>query len=144
MLPYRYKAAGVLLTAAGLIMGILYFMADFRFELPVLAVLSSYAETKFLATFTTNFADELILLTLLAGFLLIVFTREKEEDESFAELRLRSAVYAVLINSGILVFSLLFLYGGAFAGVLIANMYTPFIFYLAVFYRLRSSQRKSE
>ncbi len=143
MIPYRYKTAGAVMTAAGFIMAILYFTADFRFELPVFAVFSSYAETRFLTTFSTNFADELILLTLLAGLLLMVFSREKAEDESFRELRFRAAVHAVLINSGILVFSLLFIYGGGFAGVLIANMYTPFVLYIFIFHRLKSSGRKS-
>jgi hypothetical protein len=132
------------MTAAGFIMAILYFTADFRFELPVFAVFSSYAETRFLTTFSTNFADELIMLTLMAGLLLLVFTREKKEDESLKELRLRSAVYTVLINSGLLIFSLLFIYGGGFAGVLIANMFTPFILYMAILRRLISIRRKSE
>jgi hypothetical protein len=143
MLPFRYKIPGVILIISGFIMTILYFVVDFRFELPVFAIFSSYVETKFLTTFKTNFADELILLTLLAGFLLVSFSREKKEEEYFTALRHKALVLTAIINSAILLFSILFIYGGGFMGVVIMNIYTPFIIYIITFHVLKSNLLKS-
>jgi hypothetical protein len=139
MLPFRYKLAGLILIISGFILTILYFVIDFRFELPVFAIFSSYVETKFLTTFSTNFADELILLTLLAGFLLISFSKEKKEEDYTNALRYKAIIRAVIINSAILLFSILFIYGGGFMGIVILNIYSPFIIYLITFYILKSN-----
>jgi hypothetical protein len=144
LLPYRYKITGVVLVLCGLVMTVLYFTVNFRFELPVIALFSSYVETKFLTTFKTNFADELILLTLLTGFLLVSFSSEKNEEDYFARLRYKAIIRTVIINSAILLFSILFIYGGGFMGVVIMNIYTPFIIYIVTFRILKSNQRKSQ
>jgi len=141
MISFRYKISGMILIAAGLIMALLYFAVDFRFEAPVFAIISSYAETRFFTFFKTNFADELILLTLLTGFLLVSFSREKIEEDYFASLRHKALVSSVIINSAILLFSILFIYGGGFMGVVIMNIYTPFIIYIITFHVLKSNLR---
>ena len=144
MIPNRYKFAGAALIAAGSIMTALYFTMDFRFEMPVFAILSSYAETRFMTAFSTNFADELILFTLLAGFILVSFSKERNEEDQLRALRFKALILSVIINSAFLLLSILLIYGGAFVGVLILNIYTPFIIYLISFHVLKSNQRKSE
>lgn len=142
LLPYRYKLAGATLILCGLIMAVLYFTIDFRFELPVFAFFSSYVETKLFTGFKTNFADELILLTLLTGFLLVSFSREKKEEDNLASLRYIAVIRTVIINSAILLFSMLFIYGGGFMGVVIMNIFTPFIIYIVTFSILKSNLPK--
>ena len=144
LLPFRYKISGAILVLCGLVMAVLYFTVDFRFELPVVAVFSSYVETKFLTAFKTNFADELILLTLLAGFLLVSFSKEKKEADYLNALRYKAIILTVLINSAILLFSILFIYGGGFMGVVIMNIYTPFVIYIITFRILKSNQRNPQ
>jgi hypothetical protein len=142
MLPHRNKITGYILISAGLILAVLYFTVDFRFEVPVFAVFSSYVETRFFTFFKTNFADELILITLIAGLLIVSFSREREESELLRETRLKAIVYAVLINSFFLILSLLFVFGGGFMGILVGNIYSPFIFYLIIFNHLRRKKAK--
>ena len=141
MLQYSKKKYGYVLAGAGIIMAVLYFTVNFRFEIPVFAVFSSYMEVKFFTFFKTNFADELIILSILAGLLLLVFTREKEEKEEFRELRFRAAALTALLNSAVLAASLLFIYGGGFMGILIGNIFSPFILYLLIFGNLKSRSR---
>jgi len=141
MLPHRYKIAGGLLIVAGLIMAAFYFTSAFRFEMPVLAIISSYAETKFFTFFKTNFADELILFSLLSGFFMVAFSKEKNEKEYFTALRFKALTLTAIINSAILLFSILFIYGGGFMGVVIMNIYTPFIIYIITFHVLKSNLR---
>jgi len=133
LLSFKFKIPGFILIFIGLILTILYFSVEFRFEMPVLAVFSSYVETRFLTTFSTNFADELILLILLAGFSLVVFSKEKKEFDFFQSLRIKALVKTAIINVAFLIFSVMFIYGNGFIMVLILNMFFPFILYLVIF-----------
>jgi hypothetical protein len=134
LLPYRWKFAGIALTGAGILSAIFYVFFDFRFKLPVFAVYSSFLETKFFSTFQTNFSEELILLLLISGFSLIVFSREKTESEIPDSLRLKAFMKAMLFNNIFLLFSVLFVYGSGFVAVLIGNVFSLTIIYLLLFY----------
>jgi hypothetical protein len=133
LLNYKYKPPGAILIFIGLILTILYFSADFRFEIPVIALFSSYFETKFFTTFRTNFADELILLILLTGFSLVVFSKEKKETDFLKTLRTKAMVKAAVADIAIMIFSVLFIFGSGFMGMVIFNIFLPFILYLGIF-----------
>ncbi|MEI6048695.1 MAG: hypothetical protein WCS03_07320 [Bacteroidota bacterium] len=142
MLSFRYKIPGFVLIFIGLILTILYFSIEFRFELPVFAVASSYVETRFFTTFSTNFADELILLTLLTGFSLVVFSKEKNELDFYNSLRIRAIVKTSVANVLFLIFSVMFVYGSGFMIILILNIFLPFILYLAIFNFMKFREMK--
>jgi len=144
LLPYRFKTPGFILILIGLILTVFYFTSDFRFELPVFAIFSSYFETKYLTTFRTNFSDELILLTLLTGFFMASFSREKVEDTILQNIRRRALAKSVFINTLILIFSILFIYGSGFMGILILNIYIPFLIYLPLFYFMKLKELKKK
>ena len=145
MLPYKYKIPGYIMVSAGFILVILFFSVNFRFQIPVFAIVSSYMETRFLTTFKTNFADETILFLLLAGFILVVFSREKTEYEFIQSIRFKAAVKAALINSLLLVFSILFIYGSIFKAIVILCIFLPFILYLIFFnYYLAGEKRRNK
>jgi hypothetical protein len=133
LLPYPWKFAGIFLSLCGIVLAIFYFWFDFRFTLPVFAVYSSFLETKMFTTFNTNFADDLILLLLLCGFGLIVFTKERIESEQMDLFRIKAVVIAFIANFIFLIFSVLFIFGSGFIGVLIMNLFSLPIFYLIIF-----------
>jgi len=137
LLPYRWKFAGILLVCLGTGLAVPYLFFDFRFSMPVFAVFSSFMETKIFATFRTNFADELTLLLLVAGFSLIVLSKEKHETEKYDDLRLRSLFKAMLVNTVFMLFSLLFIYGAGFLAVLVFNLVSLQLFYLVFFFFAR-------
>jgi hypothetical protein len=101
--------------------------------MPVLAVHSSYLQTKYFAVITTNIFEEITLICFLAGFLLTIFSREKVELKEYKTLREESWRIAIFLNSAMLAFSIIFIYGRGFAAVLILNMFSTFVFYIAVF-----------
>ena len=105
--------------------------------MPVFAVYSSFLETKMFVTFRTQFADELILLLLITGLALIVFSREKTETEELIKLRADALVKSILINTLLLILSIVFIYGSGFIYVLVFNLFSIFIIYLVFFYLLR-------
>lgn len=109
--------------------------------MPVFAVFSSFMETKMLVTFRTNFADELILLLLICGFGLIVFSKEKNETDNLDPLRIKALVKAIIANTVLLLFSILFVFGSGFIAVLVFNLFSVPIFYIFFFYLV---ERKRE
>lgn len=133
LLSYKFKLPGLILILAGTGLTVLYFGFDFRFEMPVLAVFSSFMETRFFTTFRTNFADELIILLFLSGFCLVVFSKEKYEREILREIRIKAIYKTIAIDILLLVLTTLFVFGGGFMAFTIINLILPFLLYLILF-----------
>ena len=129
----KFKIPGLILLITGTVLAILYFSINLRFELPVLAVVSSFMETKLFTTFSTNFADELTMILLFSGLFILAMSGEKDENEQVKAARQKAVKTALRINSAILAFAILFIYGSGFMAVIIANPFMPFIIYLIMF-----------
>jgi hypothetical protein len=142
LLPYPFKIVGGMLTLSGSILAMFYFLFDFKFRIPVFAVYSSFIETKIFATFKTNFADELIMIMLISGLGLMVFSKEKIEFENFDSIRASALTQATIVNIIFLLFSVFFIYGSGFIASLIFNLVSLLIFYLIFFYRLKYKEMK--
>jgi len=137
LLPYPVKFAGMLLTFAGILMGAAYLWLGFRFTMPVFAIFSSFLETKMFVIFNTNFADELTLLLLVTGLVLIVFSREKNETRYLSNAREKAMAKALITNNIFLLVSILFVYGSGFIGILVINLFSLLLFFLFFFYLLK-------
>jgi hypothetical protein len=140
LLPYHWKFTGIFLSLSGIVLAIFYIWFDFRFTMPVFAVYSSFLETKMFTTFNTNYADDLILILLLSGFTLIVFTKERIESEKIALSRAKAVTFAFISNFIFLMFSILFIFGSGFIGVLVLNLFSLPIFYLIIFFFQKRKQ----
>src|SRR5665647_46806 len=125
LLPYRWKFVGWLLTLCGTFFAFLYFAYNFKFKIPVFEMYSSFLRTKTFVTKTTNFADELILILLITGLGLIVFSREKVESENLDSIRAAALARALLTNIVFLLFSIVFIYGTGFITALVFNQISP-------------------
>lgn len=143
LLPYPWKIAGRILALAGIVLSVLYLMFGFRFTMPVFAIVSSFIETRVFVTFRTNFADELILILLISGFGLMVFSKEKNESENLNPLRDKAMAKASIVNNVLLLCVVLFVYGSGFLAILVLNMISLFIFYLVFFYALKCRLKSS-
>ncbi len=137
-LHYRWKFAGWFLILAGTILATRYIWFDFRFSIPVFAVFSWFLEKKFLAIFPTNFSDETVLIFLVAGFFLVVFSKSKNFKNS--KTKATALWRALFVNTVIMLFSILFIYGQGFVFMLIFNLISIFIIYLIF---LAFAQRKA-
>jgi hypothetical protein len=133
MFSYKFKYVGLIFVLSGVLLTLLDQIHRLRIRLPVLAVHSSYIQTKYFVIITNNIFEEITMLCLLAGFLFLVFSKEKIELKEYKTLREESWRIAIILNSALLAFSILFIYGKGFIAVLILNMFTYFIFYLMVF-----------
>jgi hypothetical protein len=140
LLPYPWKYPGLVFILLGIVLSILYIWYDFRFTLPVFAVFSSFVETKMFAIFNTNFADELIMLLFVIGFSLVALSREKNESVKLDFIRAKSLVKALISNTFLLLFSVLFVYGSGFIAILVLNLFSFLVFYVCVFYYLKKME----
>lgn len=81
----------------------------------------------------SSYADEVAALGIIAGLLLIAFAREKTEDEMIRQLRLESLQWSVYVNYFLLALAIAFIYDEAFFDVLVYNMFTILIVFVARF-----------
>jgi len=77
------------------------------------------------------------MLLLLIGFGLWVFSKEKHEYEGLWMVRGKALKRAILTDMGVLLFTVLFIYGSGFIAIVLLNMILPFILYLSFFYFLK-------
>jgi hypothetical protein len=141
LLPYRWKLLGISLTVIGMVLAIVFFSLDFRLKIPVFAVYSSFLEAKMFVTFQTNFADEIIMILLLCGLGLIIFSKEKTEYEGYDLIRLKALAKAVLVNICFLLFAVLFIYGSGFIAILVINIFSLSLLYLLFFYKAKITNK---
>lgn len=144
MLSYKFKIPGYILIIAGSVLTYLYFVVNIRIEIPVLAIVSSFTETKFFTVYKTNIADELIILSLVAGFCMVVFSNEKNETDALRKIRIRSLFLTIRADILLLLFFTLFIYGGGFMAFIVINIVLPFIIYLITFNILKNRELKGK
>ena len=98
--------------------------------------------------FDANLTNELALAGVIIGLMIIVFAREKIEDEYISLMRLKCLQWSVLISFVILFILNFMFYGGSFYVVLIYNMFTIPLIFIAKFnyslYRLRREREEDE
>ncbi len=146
LLPYKFKLIGVLITLAGIVMAVIYKTMDFQIKLPVFAIVSAFLETKFLTSFSTNVSDEIVLVVLMTGLAMIMFSKERNERADYDLLRSTAMFRAVMLNAVLMLLTVLFTYGFAFVSMLLFNLFSISLIYLALFYlslrRAKSNNRE--
>ncbi len=143
LLPNRFKLIGWIILIPSLVLGILFLI--FKFEPDFLNIkLFAFAKESFnfltgstskeYFTFVkTNALDEILALSLIISALFVAFSKEKDEDEFISKIRLESLVWATYVSYAILFFSIIFIFGMPFFGVMVCNMFTILIFFIIRF-----------
>jgi hypothetical protein len=144
MIAHRWKILGWILTipafAAGLYCMIMEVSMDdyLQFTLPNGMERFLWIDQSIFGPsnkpITLVLLDELISITLLSGLILLAFSKEKVEDEWIQRVRLDSLQWAVLINSVLLIAFIVFTHGLPFFNVMVYNMFTPLLIFVARFY----------
>lgn len=143
LLPYAWKFVGALITAAGVVMAMLYYFFNIKFRIPVFAVYSSFVGTKMFEAVKTNVTDELTLLLLIVGLSLMVFSKERNELEELDTIRASALARAAVFNSLFLIFSVLFVYGSGFIVCMVLNLFSLQLIYLIVFQLAKQKSARS-
>lgn len=80
-----------------------------------------------------NLTNEVAGLGIIIGLMMIAFSREKVEDEMIGQLRLEALQWSVYANYLILAISMLTVFDEAFFSVMIYNMFTVLLVFIARF-----------
>ncbi|WP_107038700.1 hypothetical protein [Brumimicrobium mesophilum] len=139
LFPSKYKKIGWIILIPSFIFGLISFInggfAPEFLTISVPSIISSelFSEMKFFSLVKNNILDEILLILVIVSSLMVAFSKEKTEDEFIAKIRLESLVWAVYVNYGILLLSILFIYDLAFLNVMIFNMFTILLFFVIRF-----------
>jgi amino acid transporter len=145
LLPHYCKTIGTILVLIGIVFSVLCLKFDFNYTTSAFALISIYLENRFFIITQTNIIDEITLILFVVGFGLIVFSKEKNEVEYLNALREKAFINAIIVNTFFILFSILFIYGGGFLGILVFNLFSVFIFYLIFFYlSLKKNKQETE
>jgi hypothetical protein len=151
LLPNKYKKIGWILFIIGIIIGVVLYLDEYDSDVLTIKVLSIYnddaifgKENGFFKIIENSIVDEIAVLAIIIGGLLVGFSKEKIEDEFVYKLRKDSLVWAIIFNYTVLIFAVLFIYSFTFFDVLVFNMFTPLIFFIFRFNFLKQKSLKYE
>jgi hypothetical protein len=144
LIPGKYKVIGWIIFILFACLGMATLYWDYKIPGLVLPI----KEKGGLSFADYNLTNELALAGLIIGLMIIVFAREKIEDEYISLIRLKCLQWSVLISFGILFILNFTIYGTSFYTVLIYNMFTVPLIFIAKFnyslYRLRREREEDE
>jgi FlaA1/EpsC-like NDP-sugar epimerase len=132
LLPNKFKRIGLLLLLPSFILGIFNLYHEFEFGF---LTIKNTAKGDFDGDI--NLTDEFALTGTIVGLLFIAFAREKQEDEYIQSIRLKSLLWAVLVNYLFLLIATWLVHGShgfTFIDVMIYNMLTVLIIFIVRFH----------
>lgn len=138
LFPHRFKRIGTLILIPFMLLGWYVVNYDiepemFDFNVPAIFVDEIMGEKFVFGMTENNILNEIVGVVLIISFLMVAFSKEKQEDELIAKIRLDSLVWATYVNYAVLLFSMLFIYGMSFFWVMIFNMFTILLFFIVRF-----------
>jgi FlaA1/EpsC-like NDP-sugar epimerase len=131
LLANKYKVFGWVIFLVFVALGIACMQLDFK--IPGFAFYH-HEQDGLLDFIDYNLTNELALSGITIGLLMIVFTKEKVEDEYISMLRLKSLQWAVLLSYVILFIINFSFYGLTFLILLVYNLWTTLIVFIVIFY----------
>lgn len=132
LIPNKYKVLGWILFIAFATLGLFCMYGEFK--IPGFELNMFNSKTDGLVDFRDfNLTNELAFLGITIGLLMVVFAKEKIEDELITMLRLKSLQWAVLISYIILIILNFSVFGIAFLMMLVYNLWTVLIVFIVKF-----------
>jgi len=138
LFPHRFKRIGLMILIPFIFLGLYIINYDvepeiFDFNVPAVFVDEIMGEKFVFGMTENNILNEIVGVVLILSFLMVAFSKEKQEDELIAKIRLDSLVWATYVNYGVLLLSMIFIYGMSFFWVMIFNMFTILLFFIVRF-----------
>ncbi len=132
-----------------------FFVVFFEFSIPWLdftvvgigeeiALVSGQGDASFPILINDNFTNEIVALLVLIGAVFVAFSKEKVEDEFFQQLRFESLIWALKIQSLLLLLAILFLYNIAFLQFMMIALVSFYVFYIGRYHFQLMKLKKSD
>ncbi len=138
LFPHRFKRIGLMILIPFILLGLYVVNYDiepeiFDFNVPAVFVDEFFGEKFVFGMTENNILNEIVGVILILSFLMVAFSKEAEEDELIAKVRLESLVWATYANYAVLLVSMVLIYGISFLWVMIFNMFTILLFFIIRF-----------
>lgn len=135
LLSNRYKKIGWFLFIPSMLIGLIITIIDFQIDGLTLNTFALFYDKEnmspgILGIVNDNLTDEIVAILFLIGGLLVMFSKEENEDEYIASIRLNALLWSVLVNYILLLFMFVFVYGFTFFNVMVYNMFTILIIFI--------------
>ncbi len=148
LFPNKYKKVGWTILIPSLLVGILALIFNIEpafldVEVPAVFIDEFFGETKLIGFVKNNILNEIVGILIIISAFLVAFSKEKQEDEFISKIRLECLVWAVYLNYAILIIAILFIFDMSFMWVIIFNMFTILLFFIARFNWEVSKLKKS-
>lgn len=148
LLPNRYKTIGWIVLVPATILGLALAYTEFdatwiHAKVFAIATDATFGKYKFFSVTETNITSTLVGVLFIIGAMLVSFSKEKNEDEFIAELRLSSLLWAVCVSYILLLVAFIFVYGTPFLDVMVYNMFTVLIIFIVRFNYLMYKNSKT-
>ena len=148
LISNKFKKAGWILLIPSVVLGVAVVLTDYEADwlnLKVFAVLYNqvFEKTRSFQWVETNITNTVIGVLFIVGAMLVSFSKEKNEDEFIANLRLTSLLWAVCVNYILLLLAFIFIYGTDFLSVMIYNMFTILIIFIVRFHFILYKNNKA-
>ncbi len=138
LLPNQFKKMGWVMLGIAVILWLYLLLSDHdaSFNAPVFAFITDeiMGKTEYFKIIQVDILPSLVGTLFIVGGLLVSFSKEPQEDEYIASVRLASMQWAVLFSYGLLLFAFMFIFGLAFLTVMQYNMFTVLILFIARFH----------
>lgn len=148
LLPNRFKKIGWILLIPATILGFILIYYQFGAEwlnAKVFAIASDgiLSDYRYFGFTYTNMTNTIVGSLFITGAMLVGFSKEKNEDEYIAGLRLSSLLWAVFVSYVLLLAAFLLVYGSPFLDVMVYNMFTTLIIFITRFNYLMYKNSKT-
>lgn len=153
LFPYKWKIlSGILFALSFICLSLVFFFDKGLFEIRsmVFAIIGeqNLGDYIFFSTIEDTITDEILMLIVIPTGIIFAFSKEKQEDEMVASIRLHSLVWATIINYGIILFCYIFIYGTPFLNVMMVALVSQLLIFIILFrfkmYRFYNSRQDEE
>ena len=97
----------------------------------VIALFEGFSDTKFLCIANNDsWTDELIVVFLTISMLFISFSKEKDEDECIASIRMNALIWAIMINCTLLIIGTMFIFGLPYLNFMAIYMFSLLLLFI--------------
>lgn len=145
LFPNWCRRLGFVFILSGSIVSFLIYVLDRKpafLNIKVFAVFSYYFEKKYFSFIQNDAGEEIIIILILVGLLLVSFSKLKAESELTAMIRIKAIFLSVYINTFFLVLSAAFIYGMGFMAITVINCFSLLLINLFVFQVILLKQKK--
>jgi hypothetical protein len=151
LLPHNFKLIGLIMLVPFLVACILLLLGPcegdwFLVNVPALLTLDLASTSEWFGITKTDPVNEISMLGLLVSLVFLALSKEKDEDEMTAVVRMQSFVWSFWCTAILMLVAILFVYDYAFLLFAFASMFVCFILYICKFnyemIKIRRSQNE--